>query len=127
MPPQIEVSQVVTCSNDNRLSLRLPIRLKVRNRIVETQALLDSGAEGTFIDRQLAKEHWIRTLPLGYDITPRNVDGTTNKGGLIDKYVNVTMGIGAAETQEKLLVTDLRSHQVILGLPWLQKHNPRID
>ena len=89
--------------------------------------LLDSGTEGTFIDQQLAKENWIRTLPLGYDITPRNIDGTTNKGSLINKYVNITMGIGAAETQEKLLVTDLRSHQVILGLSWLQKHNPQID
>ena len=107
--------------------MRLPIRLKVRNRIVETEALLDSGAEGIFIDRQLAKENWMRTTPLGRILTPKNVDGTINKGGVINRCAKVTMAIGSQESEERFMVTDLGTNKVILGLPWLEHHNPRID
>ena len=127
MPPAIEVSEIVTCSNDNSLSFRLPIKLKVRNRIVDTEALLDSGAEGVFIDRSLAKENWIQTFPLSQHIIPRNVDGTTNKAGNITRYAKIDLQIGQCQTKEKFLVTDLGKNQVILGLPWLRRHNPRID
>ena len=126
-PPAIEVSEIVTCSNNNSLSLRLPIKLKVRNRIVETEALLDSGAEGVFIDKTLAREQWIQTRPLHHRITAKNVDGTINQGGAITHYANVDLQIGKKQTKEQLLVANLGSNRVILGLPWLQRHNPRID
>ena len=126
-PPAIEVSEIVTCSNNNSLSLRLPIKLKVRNRIVETKALLDSGAEGVFIDKTLAREQWIQTRPLHHRITAKNVDDTINQGGAITHYANVDLQIGKKQTKEQLLVANLGSNHVILGLSWLQHHNPRID
>ena len=108
-PPAIEVSEIVTCSNNNSLSLRLPIKLKVRNRIVETEALLDSGAEGVFIDKTLAREQWIQTRPLHHHITAKNVDGTINQGGAITHYANVDLQLSvsrACEEAEKEALDD---------------------
>lgn len=127
MPLELQVPQIVTCSNDNKLSLRIPIQLKVRNRTVETEALIDSGAEGIFIDHRLAKENWIRTTPLGYQITARNVDGTANQNGTIARYADVDLAVGTLVQPERFLVTNLGTNKVILGLPWLERHNPKID
>lgn len=127
MPPELQVPQIVTCSNDNKLSLRIPIQLKVRNRTVETEALIDSGAEGIFIDHWLAKENWIRTTPLGYQITARNVDGTANQNRTIARYADVDLAVGTLVQPEHFLVTNLGTNKVILGLPWLERHNPKID
>ena len=107
--------------------MRLPIRLKVGNRTVETEALLDSGAEGVFIDHTLAKDNWVRTLPLKQHITARNVDGTVNQLGTISRYAHLEMTIGTHREKEHFLVTSLGRNKVILGMPWLERHNPRID
>lgn len=103
------------------------MQLKVRNQIVTTEALIDSGAEGIFIDHRLTKENWICTTPLGYNITARNVDGTLNQNGTISCYADAHMTIGNTTQPERFLVTNLGSNKVILGLPWLERHNPRIN
>ena len=60
-------------------------------------------------------------------ITARNVDGTTNKTGTINAYVDLTMEIDGKTTDVQLLVTGLGSQKIILGFPWLNKHNPDIN
>ena len=107
--------------------MRLPIQLKVRNRIVETEALIDSGAEGVFIDKKLVEDNWIKSQKLGYEITARNVDGTVNKNGTITKTATLDMRIGTKEYPETFFITSLGTNKIILGLPWLERHNPEID
>lgn len=103
------------------------MQLKVRNQIVATEALIDLGAEGIFIDHRLTKENWICTTPLGYNIIARNVDRTLNQNGTISCYADAQMTIGDTTQPERFLVTNLGSNKVILGLPWLERHNPRND
>lgn len=105
----------------------MPISLKVGKEIVETSALVDSGAEGQFLSNELAKEQGIRLLPLVHPITPRNVDGTVIKSGLITHYAPQTFSVGNRTYQDNFMVTDIGQNQAILGLPWLQKVNPQID
>ena len=54
-----------------------------------------------------------------------NVDGTLNKRGTIRHYVDLK--IDGRTQKERLLVTGLGKHRIILGLPWLHETNPIID
>ena len=46
---------------------------------VDTQALIDSGTEGEFIDQNYVRKLGIEQIPLREPIKVLNVDGTRNK------------------------------------------------
>ena len=56
-----------------------------------------------------------------------NVDGTPNKWGTIRYYVDLKIEVHGQTQKERLLVTGLGKHRIILGLPWLCETNPIID
>ncbi|ESK81798.1 hypothetical protein Moror_16781 [Moniliophthora roreri MCA 2997] len=98
-----------------------------KEEIVETKALIDSGAGGHFIceeEAQKLKKPWTR---LEKPIKVFNVDGTRNKIGWITHSVTIDITIGDRSMEETLLISGLGPERVILGLPWLQDHNPDID
>ena len=90
-----------------------------------TQALIDSGAEGMFIDVSYAKR-W-RKQPLKRPIRVRNVDGSINTNGDISEKCLITFKSGDKEMTEWFYVTATGDQNLILGLPWLEKRNPIID
>uniref|UniRef100_A0A0W0FYD8 Reverse transcriptase-rnase h-integrase n=1 Tax=Moniliophthora roreri TaxID=221103 RepID=A0A0W0FYD8_MONRR len=107
--------------------MQIPIQYNVGTEIVETKALIDSGAGGRFICEEEArklKKPWTR---LEKPIKVFNVDGTWNKIGWITHSVTVDITIGDRSMKETLLISGLGPEQIILGLPWLQDHNPDID
>jgi hypothetical protein len=55
------------------------------------------------------------------------VDGTENKKGTIKSYVDLEFRIDGRKFKERLYVTGLGKQKIILGFPWLHKHNPIID
>ena len=50
---------------------------------ITIKVLLDSGATGMFIDKQMAARHGFKLQKLERPIAVRNVDGTNNSGGAI--------------------------------------------
>ena len=50
-----------------------------------------------------------------------------NKKGMIKNYVDLQFSLNGKEFQERFYVTGLGKQKVILGLPWLRKHNPEIN
>jgi Aspartyl protease len=50
---------------------------------IDAKALLDSGAEGVYINTNYVKKHQLPLRNLATPIYPRNVDGTPNKNGAI--------------------------------------------
>ena len=52
-------------------------------RVVETKALIDSGAGGLFIDKDFIKK---LRAPLTKPIPVINVNGTSNKNGIITQF-----------------------------------------
>jgi len=95
---------------------------------VDTKALLDSGAEGEFIDQNYARSIGIEQKELSEPIKVLNVDGTRNKRGTITHYVDVDLQIGdRTEFGQRLYVTELGKQKIILGFTWLQKTNPDIN
>lgn len=107
--------------------MRFPIYINGGNKDVETKALIDSGATGLFIHWNFVKKHRIPTKTYAKPRVIRNVDSSLNVLGKITNYVETTITIGDHEEQVHFSVTDLGEDDVILGLPWLRKHNPEID
>ena len=112
----------------NKKSLSIPIEInRKNNENVETLGLIDSGAGGEFIDQNYAKKQNLNLNELDKPITAYNVDGTLNKKGTIKYYVDLDLNIYGRKHLTRLYVTGLGKQKVILGFPWLEKHNPIID
>ncbi|KAI5115438.1 hypothetical protein M0805_004383 [Coniferiporia weirii] len=107
--------------------MKIPITMTVHNQNISTNALIDSGAEGKFIDAKFVIKHRIPTKPLARPIHVRNVDRTPNQHGTITRFTWRLIKIGGRSITTTFLITSLGREDVILGLPWLKRHNPAID
>jgi Retroviral aspartyl protease len=98
-----------------------------KNELIKTQPLVNSGAGGIFMDQNYARKQGLSLTKLEYPITARNVDGTENKQGTIRYYTDLDLHVNGKTHMERFLITGLGNQKVILGLPWLRKHNPEIN
>jgi len=94
---------------------------------VMIKALLDSGAMGMFMDRQMAARHGFKLQKLERPLMVKNVDGTVNKGGAITHQVECNIFYKGHVERMKMDVCDLGKMEVILGIPWLAAHNLEIN
>ena len=106
--------------------MHIPVTTKTNNA-GKIRALIDSGAQGKFIDKVVALKLGLKETPLRQNIPVYNVDGTPNRLGQIRTKVELPITIGGKEVKEELYVTHLGKNEIILGFDWLQKHNPRIN
>ncbi|THG94593.1 hypothetical protein EW145_g8110 [Phellinidium pouzarii] len=107
--------------------MRIPVQVKVYGQTVLSNALIDSGAEGKFIDSKFVAKHRIPVRKLVKPIPVHNVDGTPNQNGTITHYTLRPLLFGNKLTMAFLLVTSLGKEDIILGLPWLKQRNPLIN
>jgi hypothetical protein len=95
---------------------------------VRTQALVDSGAQKSFIDEAFLNKHHIPTTPLSYPVQLNMADGNPSQSGPVVSEARVQLTIAERHHESLALkVTRLINHPVILGIDWLQKHNPAIN
>src|SRR5271170_2151043 len=109
------------------LAISFPTKRLDEEKIIKEKGLLDSGAGGEFINQNYARQKNLEIKTLPRPIAAFNVDGTKNKTGTITKYVDLDLDIGSRTMNTRLLVTGLGKQRIILGFPWLQKHNPLIN
>jgi len=118
--PTLSVSSVLVADMDNK-SMCLPILLKTEDgKKVETQALIDCGARGTFIDKDFAYQNGFTTEHLNQPIQVFNVDGTPNIEGTIEECTHADLVIDGERSPIRLMLAGLGKQRVILGLPWLR-------
>jgi len=94
---------------------------------VTVKALLDSGATGMFMDREMAKRHGFKMTKLERPLKVKNVNGTENSGGSITHQVEVNVFYKNHVERMRMDVCNLGKTEVILGMPWLQAYNPEIN
>jgi hypothetical protein len=92
-----------------------------------TTALLDSGATGLFVNADFVKQNRLTTKPLSRPIPVYNMDGSPNEAGSISEVVEVVLQYHNHSERATFAVTSLRKQDLILGITWLQKHNPKIN
>jgi len=91
------------------------------------KVLLDSGATGIFMDRQMVARHGFKLQKLERLIAVRNVDGTNNSGRAITHQVECNIYYKGHVKRMRIDVCNLGKTEVILGMPWLVAHNPEIN
>jgi len=94
---------------------------------VTVKALLDSSTMGMFMDKRIAAKHGFMLQKLERPIMVRNVDGTNNSGGAITHQVEANVYYKGHVERIRMDVYDLGKTEVILGILWLQAHNPEIN
>jgi hypothetical protein len=111
------------------MSLAVDVEIESTDTAVRrcTQALIDCGATGCFIDIEWAKLNNIPTRPLTNPIPVYNVDGTANEAGMITDITDVVLRYDNHSEHTQLAVTRLGKQSMILGYNWLCNHNPEIN
>ena len=93
---------------------------------IRTVAMIDSGANGNYISRRFVREKKIATSTKrrGYELFA--VDGSHLPS--VDKET-IPLPLAIQQHHEEIVldVTDMASHNIVLGMTWLEKHNPIID
>jgi len=94
---------------------------------IMVKVLLDSGAMEMFMDRKMAAKYGFRLQKLERPIMVRNVDGTNNSAEAITHQVEANVYYKGHVKRMRMDVCNLEKTDVILGMPWLQAHNPEIN
>jgi len=109
------------------INLKITITTLDTHDTIGFMALLDSGATGLFIDRGFVHRNGLKTRALDQPIKVYNVDGTLNQGGSITEEITLMISHKGHKEKAVFEVCDLGKSAVILGHPWLRKHNPEIN
>jgi len=111
------------------ISLLLPVEIGTTDtsKLHSVEALLDSGATGSLINRDFVHSKGMNTQTLSHNIPVFNVDGSPNEAGQISKVVNVVLRYKTHSERMFLAVSRLGKQSLILGYNWLKDHNPKID
>ena len=123
----LDIYSINAVNDPNLLYLSITILHNEKDETIEVKTLWDCRARGIFIDQNFAQKNNLRKTKLEQPIRARNMDGTDNKQGTICFYTDLDIKIGDRTFQERFYITRLGNLKVILGLPWLRKHNPEID
>jgi len=110
-------------------SLLLPVEIRTTDtsKLHSVKALLDSGATGSFIDRDFVRSKGMNTRTLSRNIPVFNVDSSPNEAGQISEVVDVVLRYKTHSKRMLLAVSGLGKQSLILGYDWLKDHNPKID
>jgi hypothetical protein len=93
--PYLDVYSV-TIANISWNSISVPINIGLSKQTVET--LINSSAGGLFIDQNFTKNFDINYLD--ELVKAYNVDGTENKRGTINAYINLEFTLGEQKFKE---------------------------
>ena len=124
------VSRGILASRSRNPSVSRPLLEAVllwQDQVLPLSILLDSGADESFIDRELVLRWKIDTVPLPSPIETQALDGRTltrveHRTVPVDLLVS-----GNHHESISLMVITSPFSPVVLGYPWLKTHNPRID
>jgi len=115
-----------TLDNEND-HIMVQIRLPGTKKQVTINPMIDSDATEDFIDKGLCSTYNIRTTQAKTIREVYLVDGQPSAMGPITHIAKVPMDIGSHRELATFQVAKLPNHEVILGMPWLKQHSPRID
>jgi hypothetical protein len=94
------------------------------------RAMVDSGAMGNYIDPAVVSAHDIctRVKEESYSLVMADGGQASYRDGTVDIETFPLAMLGGEHMEEIVLdVTELGKHEIILGMPWIKKHNPIID
>ncbi|KAI2644103.1 Transposon Tf2-6 polyprotein [Labeo rohita] len=101
--------------------------LRVKGAVHQVSALIDSGAEGDFMDAGLAMHLGISSVALAEPISAKTLCSTLLfRITHATRFITLTLSGNHSEEIHFLLIHSPNA-QLVLGHTWLAKHNPHID
>jgi hypothetical protein len=92
---------------------------------ISTRAMVDCGGQGSFINNKFSHRYSLPRHTKVYPVSLVLADGSQSQAGHITQYNPVTLR--TADSEERLgLDVAPTAHDIILGMPWLSKHDPAI-
>ena len=85
------------------------------SKLYSVKALLDSGATGSFINRDFVCSKGINTQTLSCNILVFNVDGSPNEAGQISEVVDVLLRYKTHSKRMLLAISGLGKQSLILS------------
>lgn len=115
----------LTCSSN---CMELPVILTYSEISVTTMPMLDSGAACNFID-EFARAHDIPLNPCDFSLAVEALDGHPIDAGHVHYTTqDIRLQILALHSENiRFYLIHSAHHPVIIGLPWLQDHNPHMS
>lgn len=104
--PAVKPQSVSSNTKENilRSSFLLPIRLSINDRVINTTAMLDSGAAGNFISHEFASFHQLKLNPCDSSLAVEALDGHPIGGGKINRLTEeIKMRIGTLHSDNSIL------------------------
>ena len=99
-----------------------------KSKSITSLALIDSGASAHgFINSKFARNHEIELLNLPRPRSLKVFDGSDSVSGQITHLAKITLDINGHSETMLLFVTPLAYFDLVLGLPWLEHHGPKIN
>ncbi|KAL0161491.1 hypothetical protein M9458_045216, partial [Cirrhinus mrigala] len=123
-PVRTAVSAIHT-ELENMHPLTTSVRITTLSSSIEVTALIDSGSAGNFILGTLCRKLHLRTKTTSkiYQIQP--ITGETTSTRIQRKCEPINLQIGILHQERiQLLVLEGANMDIILGRPWLVKHDP---
>ncbi|KAK3548422.1 hypothetical protein QTP70_012843 [Hemibagrus guttatus] len=109
-------------------SLLVPVSLSVSDHCISVSALIDSGAAVNLIDGALVERLGIPTFPCVPSLRITAIDSQPIGEGYLKRQTELLEFRVGLFHQERLAfyVTSSPVNPVILGFPWLRRHDPQI-
>ncbi|KAG1938716.1 retrotransposable element [Pimephales promelas] len=105
----------------------LPVHLQWSSSSVSCSAMIDSGAEGNFVDEEWARQQGIPLTYLKHSTPLFALDGSSLPR-VLSETVPLTLTVSGNHRETiSFLVFRSPFTPVVLGHPWLKRHNPHID
>ena len=123
--PEKSLAATMTMDED---TTHMTLEVKIGRH--KLHAMIDSGAQGNFISPRVVNDlrlHW-RYKQRPYRLNTVEGDSVSYGAGTIDKETTPFLMVCHGKREWITLdVADIAHHDIILGIVWLRKHNPRID
>ena len=119
----------VTVKSETR-SMQIPIQLIVPSysiEVVDTRALVDSGADISCTDQHFIRKHNLPTIKPPIPIQARNANHSHDKSSNIQYTCDLFVDIQGLAQKVILHGMTCGKENIILGLSWLKKANPTIN
>lgn len=112
------------CATQYDTHVNIPVMINGQRTI----AMIDSGATGNFVSRDLVRSVDLPTRRKEDQYDLQMADGSTLSTGRIDEET-YSLPVTIQRHHEELTfdVVGMATHYIILGMPWLKKHNPAIN
>jgi len=127
LPPLLLSSTTLISSPPSHLTVPVGLAGSPELAAIQTVALIDCGATESFVSSSFASLHHLPTSPLTVPRVRRVIDGREIESGLVTHYTTQVMAVDDHFESIRLLVCTLGDYDVVLGTPWLQKHDPTVS